>query len=445
MAVLVMILVVMTVLGVLHQMLKFGKAPVGVDALCPFGAIESAFTLIATGKFIQRIEISSVILLVAVLVTALIFRRAFCGYICPLGTLQELFARLGNRLFGRRYTMPHVVDRPARYLKYLVLVLTVIFSAHTAELVIRPYDPWAAYQHLTSNEVLTEFRWGLVALAVTLIGSAVFDRFFCKYLCPMGAFLALISPVSLTKVRRNRDTCVHCSACDRACPVNIKVSEKLVVSSAECINCDECVNRCPVADTLYIGNSGRLRTTSRVAIITTVAIFLLAISVTTATRTFRWTTVSLSEQIGSPDEFDPAMIRGKMTLHDVVTAAGVPAQVVIDRFGFKGSDFYLPMKNLHPKYGIGTEDIRDFLTEYLDKEPGSESAQAAPDKKQALSTITGKMTLREVSVSSGITTEVLAARFGVKDQDLDTPIRDIKDKYGFSTNDVRDFMSSKQD
>ena len=218
MLLLVLVLAFSTTIGLLHQVLKFGRAPVGVDALCPFGAIESAYTLIAAGRLIQRIEISSFVLMAAVLVTAILFRRAFCGYICPLGALQELFARLGRRLFKRRFTMPALIDRPARGLKYGVLLVTVVFSARTSELVIRPYDPWAAYHHIFSGELLLEFFWGTVILGLTLIGAVFFDRVFCKYLCPMGAFLALLSPLSWMKIRRNPHTCIGCRMCVMACP-----------------------------------------------------------------------------------------------------------------------------------------------------------------------------------------------------------------------------------
>lgn len=61
--------------------------PVGVDALCPFGGIESAITLVFTGSMLERVAWSSFILLLATLIIALVFRRSFCGHICPLGAL----------------------------------------------------------------------------------------------------------------------------------------------------------------------------------------------------------------------------------------------------------------------------------------------------------------------------------------------------------------------
>lgn len=106
----------------LHQ-----KAPglrlAGVDALCPFGGVESLWALLAAGGLVRRVEVSSAILFVGTLAIALPFGRSFCGNVCPLGALQELFARAGRKVFGRRLELPAVLDRPARYLKYAVLAV----------------------------------------------------------------------------------------------------------------------------------------------------------------------------------------------------------------------------------------------------------------------------------------------------------------------------------
>ena len=133
-----------------------------------------------------------------------------------------------------------------------MLVFFAVWSWQAASLVLRPYDPWVAWMHLTSQELLAEFAIGLAVLGVSIAGSVVYDRFFCKYLCPMGAFLGAISRVSIFKVRRNADTCTDCKACDKVCPVNVSVSDVAVVNDAECINCNECVNVCPVKETLVV-------------------------------------------------------------------------------------------------------------------------------------------------------------------------------------------------
>lgn len=81
---------------------------------------------------------------------------------------------------------------------------------------MRPYDAWAAYMHLLSTEVLAEFGIGLAILEVTVAGPLAYDRFFCKYACPMGALLGMLSPLGWFKVRRDSDRCIGYRACDKA-------------------------------------------------------------------------------------------------------------------------------------------------------------------------------------------------------------------------------------
>ena len=125
-AVLAVGLVTVTALGTAH---RFGYPVVGVDALCPFGGIETFWSMVVSMQLIQKIAVSSVILMAIVLVTAVVFRRSFCGYICPLGALQEFFGKIGHFFFkGKRPVMPAVLDKPARYLKYVVLVVFVAWT-----------------------------------------------------------------------------------------------------------------------------------------------------------------------------------------------------------------------------------------------------------------------------------------------------------------------------
>jgi hypothetical protein len=155
------VLVAITGVGVLHQ--YGGIRLVGVDALCPFGGIETFWTLLTAGTLVKQIAVSSLILLAAVLVIAIVFRRAFCGQICPLGALQELAGKLGGRLRRSRkpLVVPHRLDRAARYLKYAVLAFFTLWTFQAAALVIRPYDPWVAWMHLSTTEVWAEFGIGL--------------------------------------------------------------------------------------------------------------------------------------------------------------------------------------------------------------------------------------------------------------------------------------------
>jgi ferredoxin len=367
--VLAAVLVFVTALGIAHQRLGVGK-PVGVDALCPFGGLETLGTLVTGGFLVRRIALSSVLLLGATVGTAVVFRRAFCGRICPLGFLQELAGTVGRKVIGRRLTLPRALDRPARLLKYVVLAAILWLTWSAAELVIRPYDPWVAYNHLTSADLFAEFGVGVAVLAIALAGSVVYDRFFCKYACPMGAFLGLISRFSLFKVRRDAETCIDCKLCDRACPVGVAVSTAQTVTDPECIDCGECVTACPVEGALATGarTAGTTRRLGPVAVaLGSVALFAALVLAATASGSFAWTMPTLAEETGSGTDgasFDTALIKGSTTMAEVSDAAGIPPEVFTRVYGVPASEQTGQLKVLKDTYGCSPGEVRAFVEAY---------------------------------------------------------------------------------
>jgi polyferredoxin len=264
-------------------------------------------------------------------------------------------------------SVPAKIDKPARYLKYLVLILAAVFSAAFATLVIRPFDPWAAYHHLTSADLFTEFPIGLAVLAASLAFSLLFDRFFCKYLCPMGAFLGLVSKIGFFKVTRNKETCIDCLACDKACPVNIPVQSLEKVTTAECLNCSECVNSCPVQNTLYIEGPKKARLSPALMLGITFLIFGLVVGSTTLTGSFKWGDFSIAETVRRTGTFDPASIAGKNTFREVSELSGIPEAAFLERFLLTEEEFDLPIRESTHKEGAAfdTEDVRAFVREKL--------------------------------------------------------------------------------
>lgn len=367
-----MVLVGMTGLSILHQRGGTFK-PVGVDALCPFGGVETLWALLAAGTLIQKVAVSSVVLLLIVLVTAVLFGRAFCGYLCPLGALQEFAGKLRGLLgMKKRAEVPASVDRYARVLKYVVLAFFTAWTWSAASLVIRPYDPWVAWTHITSAELLAEFSIGLAILGVSIAGSVVYDRFFCKYACPMGALLGLMKPLAIFGIRRNAETCIDCGACDSACSVNVAVATVEQVTSAECIACNECVNACPVADTLTVG---RLRGASTTALSPNVvagsvaALTLGVVLITSAGGVFQLTMPSAAEALAASPAgaVDVEQIKGSMTFAEIAAATGIAPEVFQKQFGVGPADMSAKIKDLAPIHGFDVHtDVREFVREQLE-------------------------------------------------------------------------------
>jgi polyferredoxin len=324
-----------------------------IHALCPFGGLESLFSIFTAGTFIQKIFSGTMILFVITLVLAIAFRRSFCGLLCPFGAIQEFFGKIGRKLLKRKYIMPSVIDRPLRYLKYVVLLITVIFAWKTAGLWMAPYDPWSTYAHIPEGfeGLWSESAIGLILLIITIVGSFMYDRFFCKYLCPMGAFYGIIGKLSTHKIKRNESLCVDCGKCSKVCPVNIDVQHASEVKSAECINCQICVLSCPKKGALEI-KQGKKTVKPVVVIAVVIAIFFGSIFAFQAMGVYQLkpAKISAGESIGIGE------LKGYMTIKESAEATKIELKEFYEKMQIPDTvPDTTPMKeikNLVPDYSF---------------------------------------------------------------------------------------------
>lgn len=233
-----------------------GSSP---ESLCPFGGFETMWTWVTTGRTVAHTHPANLVLAVAIVVMALAARSSFCGWLCPLGSIQEAIygvARAAGRVvppLGRWQRRPagpgwRRVDRVLRQGRWLVLAVAVGGAALTGTMVFREVDPWAALLSVVEFELSLAFA----VLAITLVLSLVVPRPFCRYACPLGAVQGLISQASPTAVQRDADACLGCDLCTRACPMAIQVDQVTRVTDAQCIGCLECVAACPSQNALGV-------------------------------------------------------------------------------------------------------------------------------------------------------------------------------------------------
>ena len=227
------------------------------EAYCPFGGVETLYKFITTGgATINHTHLSNVVLLIATLASALVFRSAFCGWICPFGTLQEgimalsawlqrhipLLKKAVKALQAKASPGPLAkLDRWLRYFKYIVLAWIVVATVSAGVMVFRDYDPYATLLKITELTLGP----GLVILLITLVASFFVERPWCRYACPLGAINGIVSQVSPFRLERNEASCTSCAICSKSCPVDLPVATSKKITSPECIGCLECVDACP--------------------------------------------------------------------------------------------------------------------------------------------------------------------------------------------------------
>lgn len=228
--------------------------PAGVEGYLPIAGMMNLKYRLLTGHD-PTVHPAAMFLLVSFLAIAFLFRKAFCAWLCPVGTLSEYLWRLGRRLFRRNFHLPRWLDIPLRGLKYLLLAFFVwavagMSAAEIAGFMRSPYGLIADVKMLNFFRSLSET--GLIVIAVLVVASVLVQNFWCRYLCPYGALLGLAALPSPLRIRRNPQACIDCAKCARACPPALPVDKLISIKSAECTGCLDCVAVCPAQDALAL-------------------------------------------------------------------------------------------------------------------------------------------------------------------------------------------------
>jgi len=224
-----------------------------LHSICPLGGVVSIYEYFDSGTMVKKTHESSFALMWIGFALALLMGPVFCGWVCPMGSIQEWIGKLGRKLFGRKYNhfVPYRFDRYLRFLRYGVMAWVLYMTAASATLVFADWDPYFALFNLWSSEVAIG---GIIVLVIVLVLSLFVERPFCKYACPYGAVLGVFNLFRIFKIKRNDASCIDCKACDRSCPMNIPVSSSGVVRNHQCISCMKCTSEqsCPVQNTVEL-------------------------------------------------------------------------------------------------------------------------------------------------------------------------------------------------
>ena len=228
--------------------------PAGVEGWLPIAGLMNLKYWMTTSR-LPATHPAAMFLLISFLSIAFLFRKAFCSWLCPVGTLSEYLWRAGQQIFPRNFQLPKWLDLPLRSLKYLLLGFFVWAIANMSAGAIEEFmrSPYGA---IADVRMLNFFRFlggtAAIVLGVLVIASVLVQNFWCRYLCPYGALLGLTSFLSPLRIRRSEPACIDCAKCAKACPSNLPVEKLVTIKSAECTGCLECVAVCPAKETLSL-------------------------------------------------------------------------------------------------------------------------------------------------------------------------------------------------
>ncbi|HEV2323872.1 MAG TPA: 4Fe-4S binding protein [Terracidiphilus sp.] len=233
--------------------------PAGVEGWLPIAGLMNTKYFLSTGR-VPAIHPAAMFLFMAFVVMSLLLKKAFCSWLCPVGTLSEHLWQLGKKFFGRTFRLPRWADIPLRGLKYLLLGFFLFFILDMSAGVLADFM-YTPYGILADVRMLNFFHEislsALIVLIVLAFLSMLVQNFWCRYLCPYGALMGIASLLSPMKIRRDTEACIDCAKCARACPAGLHVDKLVQIRSAECTACMECVAVCPAEGALQFALPAR--------------------------------------------------------------------------------------------------------------------------------------------------------------------------------------------
>jgi len=237
------------------------KRPSSVDGFMPIGGFMALRLWLSEGIF-DPVHPSGLVILGGAFIISFLFRKSFCGWVCPVGTLSELVSKSGRWIAGRSLKMPVYIDYPLRSVKYLLMT----FFLYVILIKMTPQSIWSflntPYWKVADIKLLKFFvepsSTTLIVLFVLFLFSLFYKNFWCRYLCPYGALLGLLAVFGPSRIKRDKERCINCGLCSKNCPSSLPVDKKRLVHSPECTGCLTCVSYCPSDGALDMSIGGKV-------------------------------------------------------------------------------------------------------------------------------------------------------------------------------------------
>ncbi|MGE5627591.1 MAG: FMN-binding protein [Solirubrobacterales bacterium] len=193
-----------------------------------------------------------IIEVVSIIPITFLLGRFFCGWMCSFGSLGDLIYEISSKLVKFKFKVNKTTDQHLKLFKYtlLIFLIAIIWTMSITD--FASFNPWDVFGNLATitqvpnfNYIASNFMPGLIIFGLIIIGSAFIERFFCRYMCPLGAVFAITSKLRIAKIKKPSAKCGNCRICTNNCPMGIPLYKGNEVLNGECIQCMKCISACP--------------------------------------------------------------------------------------------------------------------------------------------------------------------------------------------------------
>lgn len=222
-----------------------------VHAYCPYAVICFGLLKIPMMGSMLFVYTGAIIFGLLMGIITMFIGRKFCGYICPIGTIQGLIFKLRTDKYIRKKRIPFFYEYKFRKIIYFIFALTVVL------VIIKRSALYMLFCPVQTIGILPKiYISGILIWIVILVGSFFTERFWCRFLCPYAALLNLFQMLSKLfgfkrlMIKRNLEKCVDCCNCIKHCPMNIDLQQGEYITDLNCIHCMKCAVSCPKPNTI---------------------------------------------------------------------------------------------------------------------------------------------------------------------------------------------------
>jgi polyferredoxin/uncharacterized protein with FMN-binding domain len=211
-----------------------------------FNSLKQIYLMLLSGHFSLTKLLPYLAEALAIIPLTIFIGRFFCGWLCAFGAVNDFIYLIAKKIFKTKFYINEKADLVLKYLKYGILIFVIASLWSTGSHIYYAYSPWNAFAQIsTLPESISQYAAGFTILALILVGAIFIERFFCRYLCPLGAVFTIISKIRILKIDKPTTKCGKCRICTNNCPMGIPLFNVAKVKSGECIDCFKCIHVCP--------------------------------------------------------------------------------------------------------------------------------------------------------------------------------------------------------